>query len=488
MGKPDQNRLSAAIQRVRDQLKLSYLTLVENPLMRRIYKNSGYLFSATGIAAAISLLQSILVGRLLGVVGFGLLGAITMFTSVINKLVSFRMTELVIKYVGHYTETGDQPRAAAVFKSAALAEMLASVAAFLLIWLLAPLAATYLAKDASLAYLFVLYGLIVLANLISESSTGILQVFDRYRNIASLNVIQSIVTLALIFWATITNGGMLQVVIAYLVGKTIGAMMLTVAAFVEATRRWGRAWWKVPFSLLRPQARELTHFAVSTNISASLNLINKDSEILWVSFFRGPLEAGFYRTAMAIVNIVQMPVSPLPDATYPEVAREVTRGNWKNVRHVLRQGTLIAGLFTLAATIFLAIFGRQVILLLYQDPGFLPAYPALMIMLLGFLVANTFYWNRIALLSLGLPEFPMKVNLVLAFLKLAGILLLVPRFGYLASAALFAAYYIMSTSLSAWKTYQTISERESATLLAYQTVHTRAPDQPQPPLPPETKS
>jgi hypothetical protein len=33
----------------------------ENPLMRRIYKNSGYLFSATGVAAVISLLQSILV-------------------------------------------------------------------------------------------------------------------------------------------------------------------------------------------------------------------------------------------------------------------------------------------------------------------------------------------------------------------------------------------------------------------------------------------
>jgi len=52
--------------------------------MRRIYKNSGYLFSATGIAAGISMLQSILVGRLLGVAGLGLLGTITVFISVVN--------------------------------------------------------------------------------------------------------------------------------------------------------------------------------------------------------------------------------------------------------------------------------------------------------------------------------------------------------------------------------------------------------------------
>ena len=434
--------------------------------MRRIYKNSGYLFSATGIAAGISMLQSILVGRLLGVAGLGLLGTITVFISVVNKFVSFRMTELVIKYIGHYSETGDQRRAAVVFKAAALAETAASIAAFLLVCLLAPLAATYLAKDASLAYLFVLYGLIILANLISESSTGLLQVFDRYRRIASLNVIQSILTLAIIFWVYLIHGNIVQIVIAYLIGKTVGALILTIAALIEAGRHWGTGWWKTPFGLLRPQARELTHFAVSTNLSASINLINKDGELLWVSLFRGPVEAGFYRTAMSIVNLVQMPVSPLPDATYPEINREAAHKNWHNMRHVLRQGMLIAGGFTLVVAIFLAVFGRQVILLLYKNPGFLPAYPALMIMLAGFLVANTFYWNRIALLTLGRPDFPTKVNLVLAVAKIIGILLLVPKFGYLASAALFAGYYILSTSLAAWKTYQILAEREILTVPA----------------------
>ncbi len=132
------------------------------------------------------------------------------------------------------------------------------------------------------------------------------------------------------------------------------------------------------------------------------------------------------------------------------------------MRQVLRQGTLIAGGFTLAAGIFLAIFGRQIILLLYKDPGFLPAYPALLILLGGFLVANSFYWNRIALLALGLPSFPTKVNLIIAAVKLVGILILVPRFGYLASAALFAGYYIFSTSIGAIKTYRTLAKYEAA--------------------------
>jgi O-antigen/teichoic acid export membrane protein len=366
---------------------------------------------------------------------------------------------LVIKYVGHYNETGDHQRAAAVYKAAALAEMFASILAFMLVVLLAPFASRYLAKDPNLSALFILYGLIILANLIAESSTGILQLYDRYKRIAVFNLAQSLSTLALIMVAYVMDGGIVLIVLAYLVGKTVGALAISVTALLEARTQWGAGWWRAPISLLRPQTRELTHFAVSTNISASLSLVNKDSELLWVSLFRGSVEVGYYKTALAITNLVQMPISPLPQATYPILSREVNLQNWRNVRQVLRQGSWLAGSFTLIATVFLAIFGRQVILLLYQDPGFLPAYPAMLILLVGFVVANTFYWNRISLLSLGLPEFPTKLNLVLAIAKVIGILLLVPKYGYIASAALFAGSYVIGTSICAWKTYRVINER-----------------------------
>jgi O-antigen/teichoic acid export membrane protein len=432
-----------------------------NELIRRVVKNSGYLFSATGISAALSFVQNILVARLLGPAGLGILAAITQFTTVVNNVASFRMGELVIKYIGEFTENHQPDMAAAVFKAAAAVEMLASLVAFALAWALAPLGARYLAKDAGLAPWFILYGLIILANLISESSTGLLQIFDRYRSMASLNVIGSIFTLALIVLAYATRGGMLEVLLAYIVGKVISAVGLTLLAIQEANRRWGRRWWQTPLGILRPQARQLVKFAVSTNLSGSLSLINKSSDILWISFFRTPAETGFFKQAQGLVNLVQLPVSPLPQATYPELSREVARKNWKNVRYVLRQGSLLAGGFTLAATLVLVIFGRQIITVLYR-PEYLPAYPALLIMLVGFLVANTFYWNRTILLALNHPDFPTKVNLVVAILKTAGTLLLVPAFGYLAGAALLSASYLLGVSLSVWKARQVITVQEQA--------------------------
>jgi O-antigen/teichoic acid export membrane protein len=440
-------------------LRRIFERLFTGSLVRRMVKNSGYLFSATGISAFIALLQSILVARLLGVAGSGTLGVIIMFTSVVNRLVSFRMGELVIKYVGQFSERGDKPRAAAVFKGAALAELAASLVAFGLIWVLSPLAAEYFVKDPAAASWFKVYGLIVLANLIAESSTGLLQIFDRFRRMAALTVLQSLLTLGIIALVYVSSGDLLGVLLAYLSGKTLGALTLSAAALQEARKRWGPGWWRAPLGSLRPQRRELTRFAVSTNLSASLSLVNKDSELLWVSFFTNNVQAGFYRTALALVNPVQLPVSPLPQATYPELARQAARGNWGEVRQLLRQGSILAGSYTLAASVALLVVGYPLIRYGY-GPEFLPAYPGLAILLAGFLVANTFYWQRAALLAIGLPEFPTKINLALAAVKIAGTLLLVPRYGYLASAVLLSGAYILGVSVSVLRFRSELARRE----------------------------
>ena len=139
--------------------------LAENPLIRRILRNSAYLFSASGIAVVLGFFQNLLVTNLLGVALFGILGGVVKFTSVLNKLGSFRMNELIVRYVGDFTETGDTQRAAAVFKFGALIETASSLFSFGLIALLAPLGARFLAKDLINTEIFILHVLIVLGNL-----------------------------------------------------------------------------------------------------------------------------------------------------------------------------------------------------------------------------------------------------------------------------------------------------------------------------------
>jgi O-antigen/teichoic acid export membrane protein len=294
--------------------------------------------------------------------------------------------------------------------------------------------------------------------MVFESSTGLLQIFDRFPQMAGWNLAASVSTLALVLMVYFRDGNLTGILVAYMLGKSINALGLTLAALVEASRRWGKSWWKTPVSLLNNQRRELTHFAISTNISASLSLITKDSEVLWVSFFRGPVEAGYYRLALSLANIVQLPVSPLPQATYPELSRQVARLRWDNFRYIMRQGSYLAGGYSLAATLFLIALGSPLIATIYS-PEYLPAYPALIILLVGLLIANTFYWRRPALLALGHPDFPTKVNSILAAAKVIGIILLVPTYGYLASAVLLAGFYWIGSIVNVLKIRSVITQR-----------------------------
>jgi len=421
---------------------------LENELFRRMIKNTGYLFSATGITSAMSALQSILAGRLLGPSEFGILGAVTSFTSVVNRFASFRMNELVVRYVGHYQENDDPQRAAAVFKVAGLLELGSSIAAFLLIFFLAPLGARFFAHDDSLVSWFQIYGSIVFANIIYETASGLLQIFDRFRTIAVINVIQSTITLSLVAGAFIAQLGLIAVMVAYMVGKIIGAVAISVAALVEARRNWGPGWWQVPVGLLRTEMRSLLTFAFSTNLSSTISLVAKDSEVLWVSGFLGTQQAGYYKTALALTGLIQLPVSPLPKATFPELTREIARKNWENVRYVLRQGTRLAALYSVPVMVFLMISGRWVINLTY-GVAFLPSFEPLVVLLIGYTFANILYWNRVALLSLARPVFPTMVNFVGMVFKVAFIFLFVPRWGYLAFAALLSGYYIFTVGIAA---------------------------------------
>jgi O-antigen/teichoic acid export membrane protein len=209
---------------------------------------------------------------------------------------------------------------------------------------------------------------------------------------------------------------------------------------------------------LRSERRSLLTFAFSTNLSSTISLIAKDSEVLWVSGFLGPEMAGYYKTALALTGLIQLPVSPLPRATFPELAREIARKQWDNVRYVLRQGSRLAAVYSVPVTLGLVVLGKWVISLTYGS-AYIPAYEPLVILLIGFAFANIFYWNRVALLSLARPVYPTVVNFTGMLIKLAGIFILLPGGGYLAFAGLLSGYYLYTIGLAALRVYFDLKNR-----------------------------
>lgn len=426
-------------------LRKSLQALWQDPLLRSVVKNSSYLFSSNSLSIVLSMLQGIFAARLLGALNFGILaGAVIPFASNINRLLSFRMSELVVRYLGQSLAEGKKDRAAAIVKGAALVEALTVCLTYLILLASAPLAARYIAKDASTAPLFTSYGLYLIAHFGYETATGVLQSFKRFNHLAMVNLGQSLLTAALIFAAFLGKGGMIEVLAAYLAGKIFAGAAVVILALGQLNAALGGSWWRTPLSAL-PDWKAPLRFALSTNLQGTINLIVRDSETLLISTLRSPGEAGYFRIALSIINLVMLPIEPFIAPTYAEIAQTIAQKDWALTRRLLKRVSVIAAIWTLPVATGLVLLGGWIVPLMY-GVEYRPAYPALVLLLIGYGFANILHWNRPLLLALGMPGYPLKACAVAGSFKTILTMLLVPSFGYLAEAAILSAYFLASIS------------------------------------------
>lgn len=429
------NRLLSRVRKILEQ----------DPLLARVLKNTGYLFSSTTISLVLIFIQSILAARLLGVNSFGLITVVMAVVTTVNRLFSFRMGEFVIRFFGKELTEGNLPAAGMVIRTAALIEGMTSILAFIFLWLLAPLGAVLFAKDPSAVGLIRLFGIAILFNITTESATGILQTTNQFKKQAILTLVNSCVTLFIIAVAFFSKGGIYLVLWGYLAGKFIMGIGPIVLAWFGLNRELGAGWWRTKYQ--KPEEfGSMFNFALSTNISGTIKLLVSESEPLWVGLFLNTQAVGLYKIALNVVNPLMMPITPMIDTTFPEIARSVVLKKWQQLIQLLRRTTMISAAWTVFVTLLMAVFGKWIIRLAYTEP-FTPAYPALMILMLGFGFSNILFWNRKLLLAFGKANIPLLVLAVAAVIKIGLSFWLVPAYGINAEAWLLSGNFIFSVGL-----------------------------------------
>jgi O-antigen/teichoic acid export membrane protein len=441
------------------QISELWRTWRNDRLLGKVLRNTGYLFSSNTVSMVVSSITGLLVPLLLSPAEYGVLGMVILYASTINRLLSFRMGELVIRYAGQHLATGNSQKAAAVIKAAGLAEGLTSITAYGLLVLTAPLAASIIIKDTSISGLIVFYGVALLANGVSETSLALLQIGNHYRTQAVLNLLQSGVTAVLIVAAFWMKAGMPFLIGAYLGGKLAYGLGAMAAAAWRSNQVLGSGWWKTSLGLL-DNRREMTRFALSTNVSGTLNMVIRDSEVLWVGFFLSAVQAGYYKFALAIMNMIVLPVSPLIITTFPEISKAVAQREWPQLGELLKRTSLLAFGYT-AAVVAAFVLGGRFLLGVYSGGDYLPALPVILVLLAGYGFANVFFWNRPLLLSFGKENEPLVITAVVGAAKTALMFVLVRPFGYLAQAALLSGYFIFSIGVMVLRGLKELRRRQA---------------------------
>jgi len=455
---------------------LSHLTSIwrDDTILRRVVKNSGHLLSGNAVAAGFGFAQGILAFRLIGAADLGLVTIVITFASNINRLLTFRMSEVVVQRLGGVVPVPEyhpesltgrgaalgaekKVEAAATVKAAMLTEAGTSIAAYLILLALTPWAAAFFAKAPQTAPLFSLYGFILLTNIIAESSTGVLQARRRFDWISRINMAQSVVTAGIILAAFALGRGIFEIVLAYVIGKSINGLGLAALALRELHQTLGADWWKTPLENVADK-RGMFSFMVNTNLNGTVNLFTRDNIPLYLAWFLSTTEVTYFKLAQALINLILLPLDPLIWPTYTEISQTIAQKAWNSTRQLLRRVSLITAAVVFAIGGGLALTGWFLLPLLY-GPSAAPAYPALLILLVGYGFASIFQWNRPLLLALGKPSYPLLVSFIVGLAELAFIYFLVPHFGYLALAAILSAYFVVSIGIIVWHGLTEITRR-----------------------------
>lgn len=421
-------------------------------VLKKVVGNSAYLFGSQAVGAVLSILTA----NLLGVTGFGVLGVVIGFVTNINRLLSFRMADFVVRYMGGFLAKEQRNEASAVLKIAALTELATSLLAYLVLVLLSDWGAANFAKDPATRPLFIIYGIAILANVMSETAMGALNVTGHFRSQALLNLFQSLLTAGLFVFVFLNQGGVFSVMLVYLAGKVALGIGPVLLALFWLPKSLGKGWWRTPIKGNLPDRKPMIKFALNSNFSGTVTIFARDSEVLWVSYFFDTTVAGYFKVALAVINLMVMPITPFISTTFPEITKHVAKREWGRLKRLLARVTTISGAWTLLVTAGLLLLGQQVLFspwslfgrtIYIYKAGYSPAYYVLLVLLVGFGIANIFFWNRSLLLAFGKAELPLRVSFFAMLGKVGLAFLIVPVLGYLAEAALFSAYFLISVGV-----------------------------------------
>jgi O-antigen/teichoic acid export membrane protein len=432
--------------------------LREDAILRRAFTNSAWLVGASSVATVLAALQGIVIARALGVEGFGTLGLVTTFVTVFGRLTSFRMNEFVIQYLSR-SELGTTSDQAGTIKFSFMVEALAALLAFGLLWIAAPLGAKWFVRSADATPLIRGYAAILIAGLVSETSQGILQLHGRYRTCSLASTLGAAVSLVGVVGALAVGRGLAGVIAALVAGAFVTGVLVGVNAALEVRRKLGARWWSASLQVLAGRWRSVVSFVSSTNATATLSLIARDADVLWIGLFRGPAEAGLYRLAFSIATLAWLPIGSLAQSFYPEIARQTARAQWAQLRALLRRGTVLAAAYVVPVVVVLGALGPFIIALLYGRE-FVPAASALAILLVGTGASHLFFWGRPALVALHRPDYAMKVAVLFIGVKVVGVFTLLPVFGFLGAAVLATVPYAPGALMCVLKVRE-IVRRES---------------------------
>ena len=396
--------------------------------------------------AALAYILAILMVHLLGVRQFGIYAHLYAATGLLALVLPLGFNSAVLRFIPDYLRRGRHARLAGLIGASRAIVVLTSVAVALVL-----AALTVAFRDA-------LPGDYFLPLLVAIACLPLLACLDLYESFARgfgwtvlayvpPYVIQPLALLVFLVGA-VAAGATANAAVA-LVGLAIATVVaLAVLAILFQKRARG----EIDAVPARFHARAWTAAALPLVVVEASRAFLEQTDILLLAMISGPEEVAAYFAAMRTAGLLGFIFFAAAALAVPQYSELYGSRRMRALRRVIRTTLHLTFWPTLAGVAFLALLGPFILGLF--DPAFVGAFPAMMVLSLGFLVRAAAGPVEFLLAAAGDQAAAARIYMLGALANIALNLLLIPYFGLLGAAAATTVSVILVTALlviRAWR-------------------------------------
>jgi O-antigen/teichoic acid export membrane protein len=309
--------------------------------VRQVIRDATTLFTASGAASFVTLLQVAILTRHLGLAAFGAWSVMVVVVDTVSLLFTYRTWEVLFRFYPEYRIRGRPDHAYRLLRAVMAFDLATSAAAYVALALAVAAFPAYLpeieARNAALVY-----GITIVGSSLDGALCAVLRTHGDFRNMARWTVGSALVRLA--------------AAMVVLSNPSLAALAATMALASLLSGGW-LLWMTLPL-LRRAQAEArcvishervdwatIARFTLRVATTNVLKTIYARVDEVLLSYIVVPRSVGLYRVGKMVVGLLGRVSNPLYSAVYPRIAEAIAEGSERLGPFIGRLERLLVAIF-----------------------------------------------------------------------------------------------------------------------------------------------
>lgn len=423
---------------------------------KRFIENVSWLFVAKSVPSAVNFLEIIVLARILGLEGFGLLTLVIAYVRIFNSLLDVRVWESTVKYVVEFLEKKEHDRALSMIKFSYLIDVSTGFLAFLGSVALAGVASGVLIKSPDGFELVLIFSFSLLLLTANATSMALFRVFDKFRTITLIESCESVFKLILLVAALYLGYGIKGVLFVYVVVSFFKFALAQVLVNRTLREKGLDGWLSSKISLLYPRIREIMWFLLNTGFTSALTVAQEGGiAVLILGYFFDAATVSLYRVARSVTKVISKTTEPVYEVIFPRLVSFSTAKLYDRFAELLKYVMASLLKFVIPIFILILLFTEQLIRLIFGEQ-YLPASNTMKVITVACMFVGTGMATFLttSLLALGRPGTRTAILFFYIMTYVALLLVLVPLYSHLGAGIALLVVEMLNFLFSGYMMYR----------------------------------